>query len=265
MNAGADYRSYLVREYESRNARNSAYSLRAYARDLAIAPSRLTEVFARKGGLSLSAARRISSVLKLDPHEGALFCDLVEAAHARSEASREAAALRVSTRLRGPRERKLASDEFRLMAEWYHLPILELMATRGFELTAANAARALSIPVPRAQAAIDRLARLGWIRREAGGWDAREEYKTLTTMVPSKAHRAFHTQLIRRAERAVESQSSDIRDLHSLVLAFNPERLPRAKAMLDTFCRDFNRAMGAGPGESESLYALTVQFFRVNQ
>jgi AraC-like DNA-binding protein len=47
MENTSDYRALLASEMMHRKSRNSAYSLRAYARDLGISPSRLSEVLGR--------------------------------------------------------------------------------------------------------------------------------------------------------------------------------------------------------------------------
>src|SRR2546430_13739191 len=59
--ADTDYRRVLRKELESRCRTSPRYSLRAFARDLKISPSRLSEILSGKQGLSRAAARGIRS------------------------------------------------------------------------------------------------------------------------------------------------------------------------------------------------------------
>ena len=58
-----DYRLLLKSELASRTNQNPNYSLRAFARDLDLAPSRLSEVLNGKQGLSTQAAEKIAKTL----------------------------------------------------------------------------------------------------------------------------------------------------------------------------------------------------------
>ncbi len=55
-----NYRDYLRRELEQRVQQDPRYSLNRFARDLDLAPSRLSEVLSGKQGLSRAIAERIS-------------------------------------------------------------------------------------------------------------------------------------------------------------------------------------------------------------
>jgi len=96
LTPNTNYRSFLRLELERRCKQNPRYSLNAFARDLGLAPSRLSEVFSEKQGLSREVATRISEKIGLNQDETETFCDLVEMEHARS----------AEKRAEGERERK---------------------------------------------------------------------------------------------------------------------------------------------------------------
>lgn len=60
-----DYREMLRLELVVRQIRNPKYSLRAFARDCKISPSRFSEVLRKKNNLSLQSGRKIASYLGL--------------------------------------------------------------------------------------------------------------------------------------------------------------------------------------------------------
>ena len=84
-----DYRLILKQEHHGRVSFNRRYSLRAFARDLGLAPSRLCEIFHYKQGLSRDAAGRIADRLGYDGDRKSYFLDLVTASHARNKKDRE--------------------------------------------------------------------------------------------------------------------------------------------------------------------------------
>jgi len=59
------YIELLNREFESRKARNTKYSLRAFARDLGLSPGTLSEVLKQKRGLPVRSVAGISSRIEL--------------------------------------------------------------------------------------------------------------------------------------------------------------------------------------------------------
>ena len=93
-----DFRAVLRWELEKRHARNPRYSIRSFARDLSMAPSRLYEVLNGRYGLSRSSAGSAAEKMRLGDEENAHFCDLVEAAHGRSRLSRASAQARIQER-----------------------------------------------------------------------------------------------------------------------------------------------------------------------
>ena len=90
-----DYRVQLRRELNRRRYANPYYSLRAFARDLKIAPSRLSEIFNHKQGLSRKAALKIADILGYIGETREYFLDSVTAQHARSKIDRQSARIRL--------------------------------------------------------------------------------------------------------------------------------------------------------------------------
>src|SRR5438128_1427996 len=91
----SDYKTILKEELAARCRQNPRYSLRAFARDLKIAPSRLSEILNGKQGLSRPAADKIARALGYGASEIERFCDLVESVHARSKRDRDSARVRL--------------------------------------------------------------------------------------------------------------------------------------------------------------------------
>jgi hypothetical protein len=86
---------FLSSELSRRKQRNDSYSARAFARDLGLSPSRLSEVLSGEHGLSELSADRIAIRLKLKPIVRKFWKDLILASNSRNKQVRDLAAERV--------------------------------------------------------------------------------------------------------------------------------------------------------------------------
>jgi uncharacterized protein (TIGR02147 family) len=133
LNGCSDYRQFLKDELEKRIQGNSAYSLRAFARDLAVTPQQLSFVLNKKKGLSLEAAFKVATRLDLNDDERAYFCDLAQMASARSAGAKQLAELRVARSQSVTNFQSITLDVFKIISDWHHYALLELTTTKGFK------------------------------------------------------------------------------------------------------------------------------------
>jgi plasmid maintenance system antidote protein VapI len=91
MDTELSYRDVLRIELETRLARNSRYSLRAFARHLGLSSGRLSEILAGKQNISAEWADRIADALKWTDSKRAHFRALVDASQKRSRQRKEVA------------------------------------------------------------------------------------------------------------------------------------------------------------------------------
>jgi uncharacterized protein (TIGR02147 family) len=121
-----DPRQYLKSELEIRQQRRPQYSLRAFARDLSMSPSTLSDFLQGKLGLSKSRVEHIGEKLNLSLDQREHFNDLLESRFARKQEDRKAAKWRVSSRIKS-QVSHLSIDSLHVIAEWFHMGILELV------------------------------------------------------------------------------------------------------------------------------------------
>ncbi len=260
-----DYRNLLLEEFARRSQANSRYSLRAYARDLRLSPSRLSEIFAGKNGLSTQNAASVAKLIHLNDEEVSWFCDLVAAKHARSEAARSQAARRVRLRLDGPVETLLKRDAFRYIADWYFLALVELIGTADFRSDPEWIAKRLGISTLVARDAVLTLKRLGIVAEKENILRVVGEFRTTTESVPSKAIRKFHSQMILKAEKALQNQPVEERDISCIVMPISTDDLPVARKMIQDFRRELNRVLGASEKPKTEVYSFSVQLFKLTE
>lgn len=263
----AHYTDFLRSRYEERIGANPRYSLRAFARDLAVSPSRLSEILSGKQGLSAASAQKLAKRLRFSVGETQRFCDLVLASDGRSKRARASARDRLETRAPTDEVRQLQEDTFRTISDWYHYAILELTRVEGFRSDVGWIAERLGITALQAQAAIDRLLRLGLLTLEDGELSTTGVQLTTTDGVPSESIRKFSRQLLEKAIQAVVFQTVEERDLGTLTSAVNTEDLPAVREMVRRFRRELNaflneRNQARAPN---AVYCLGTQFFRLTE
>jgi uncharacterized protein (TIGR02147 family) len=256
------YRTILREELEARCERNPRYSLRAFARDLGVTSSRLSEVMGGRYGLSREAAHEIAKKLSYNDEECRRFCDLVDAQHARAQKDRRAAKARLD--VNSVDYQQLTLDSFQVISDWYHYAILELTLVQDYEDNIEWMARRLGISPHIVSAAVERLQRLDLLTVQEGVLKASDGFTATPSGIPSDALKKFHRQLLEKALISIDLQNVEERDLSHMILAVNSKDIPEAKEEIKTFRRKFDARFGAAIKKDE-VYCLGIQFFRLQE
>lgn len=260
------YREILKKHFAERLEENPRYSLRAFSRDLAISPSRLSEILNGKQGLSGEWAEKISSRLQMSSREADEFYQKVLASDARAKGVRQAAISRLE-QASGQDYLAVQADAFKIIADWYHFALMELTKLKSFRPSSQWIAKKLGISVYEAKLAGDRLARLGLMEKGRARW--RLTNKTLTTSngVPSEAIRKFNRQILEKSREAVSFQPVEERDISSLTLAVRKKDIPVVIEKIRKFRREINSELeqAVPDGGADEVYSLAIQFFRLTE
>lgn len=243
---------------------NPRYSLRAFARDLELTSSRLSDVLKGHKGLSVDSGTAIANRLGLGLVETRYFCDLITAQHARTPSARVIASTRVQGATAMTDYKVLKDDEFSMIAQWYHLAILELLAPPAKDLSTDVIAQRLGINKLLVEEAIDRMERLELIERNDQGLLSRSVKGVVTSdKIPSEAIRSHHQQVIAKAAEALLNQPLTERDFTSMTVAFDRRLVPEVKDLIERFKREFLSLVEAMPGAKQDVYALGIQLFNL--
>ncbi|MNJ96745.1 hypothetical protein D3C87_144760 [compost metagenome] len=254
------YRDYIDREFRRRCRRNSQYSLRAFARDIEVSPSKLSEVMRRKCGLSAHAAELLCEKLKLSEVETQHFIVLVEAEHSRNSTRKAQARdqLREFQVQHGYGELDL--ERFKIISEWYHLALLEMMECETFESDIDWMANQLGLDAFVVAEALERLETFGLLKSEETGYRPTGSNLAAPSGVPSREMREFHLQMMNKGLDCVENGSIEERDVSHIMMSIDAKDFPKAQDMIKKFRREFATLLQENPTKN-SLYALGIQFF----
>jgi uncharacterized protein (TIGR02147 family) len=249
--------AWLRKEYERRENKNPRYSLRAFAKFLGFAPGALSEILAHKRELSWDLAIRCSDRLKLSPSEQKKFLTLAKNQQEMKKQIRRVRQMDDD----GFNFKSLDEDIFHFISDWPHFAILSLSHVQDFNPEPTWIAGRLGLKISEVVGAVDRLRRLGLIRSAPGksGWEATEARLTTGKDIPSDAVRRYHYQCLSRAQIALDEVEVSARDVTSITMAIDPQRLPLAKEMIRRFRRQVAEILEDEGGNRTAVYQLNVQ------
>jgi uncharacterized protein (TIGR02147 family) len=246
-------RELILEEFLARKEKNERYSLRAFARDLGVSPSLLSQTWTGKRNLSPATAKKIRTRLNLPPHRAALFETFVarfgDAAEPIDVSASEMPVF-------------VTEDIFQAMRQWYHIAILSLTEMPEFRQEPKWIAAKLKITSIEAELALERLVRLGLLMRTDDGV-TKSHPSFRVEDVPSEAKRQFHKQMCAKQTAAVEALPASARHNTGVMIAASDEALEKARTALDRFCYQMRTELKAHGTPTRVMY-LNVGLFPVD-
>jgi len=263
------YIEMLKTEYRNRHSGNEMYSLRAYARDLGLEPSRLSMVFSKSKGLSLDKAKKVVEAVKWSNEDKNIFLNLIETVHARSRESRRVASLRIKNYLSLNTlglEKFVEDDFFKQIADPIHYQIIEALKLRNISPRIESLRKVIDYPHLEIKSAVGRLILLGLIKSVKGKLSVQEYILRTNEKDLSMALRQHHSMQIKKALRAINEQSIHERTLSSLTIAIPKEIIPEIFEKISHFRKEINEyILNHKQQEKTAVYCLSTQFFRLSK
>jgi uncharacterized protein (TIGR02147 family) len=256
-----DFRSILMLEFEQRKMRRASYSIRAFARDLAINPVTLTAVLNKRHGISRKVAEGIADRLKFDARRKGFFCDLVDSLHARTKFEKTQAQLRLKE-YRADFD-KIDDGDLHLLSRWFYPAVLEIVTNYGKKMTASQISSRLRISKAQAEEALGYLQENKMILKTKTGYAANRKHLKATGVSPSSVIRSWHQQVIDLSKIALERQPVQKRKYLTSVFGLDSTRVDEARKWLANAHQQFLDEFATQP-TTDSVYAFSNQFFQID-
>jgi uncharacterized protein (TIGR02147 family) len=256
-----NYREILSDCFQARRKANPRYSLRAFARDISMSPSRLSEVIAGKGDLSREKGRVIAKNLRLPPLITADFLDLIDAASAPMQVERDAAIARVRKRQTKSNQRLFDEDSFKIIADPKYVLIWNFMMLPAYNGEPELIAKNLKLNILEVFDALRRLQRMNLVIQNKQQWSAVKGQFTAGDKTPSEAVRTYHRQMATMGRKAIDSQNITMRHLDSIVIPFDSKHFGEVQQLIADFAQSLIDDYGFG---GDVVYGLSLQFFRMS-
>jgi uncharacterized protein (TIGR02147 family) len=256
-----DPRTYLQNEFQIRLKRRPFYSMRAFARDLDLSPSTLTEFFKGKYGFSRARALTLAKKVALSSEQTEHFCDLLEARFSKKADLRAVARVKAQSRIKSQHS-NLSLDLFKTMADWRHLAMVELIGQNKKYQDPQIIAESLGMSSRAVKLYLNRLVKVGLLSFHEMEYSVVTDHTFVGEEIPSEAIRKFHQGVLSSAALALAEQPIDQREYSSTLFSIQRKDLPTLKKELKKMRLDLIGKI-SGSDKNDAVYCLAIQLFDV--
>jgi uncharacterized protein (TIGR02147 family) len=257
------YKTILEEELSFRIKENSSYSLRAFARDIGISPSQLSDVLKSKTGLSSKKALSIANNLSFSSKECEMFKALVEVEHGRSskiieEAKKIIEAIKYDSDFKG-----LSFDGFKLISDWEYFAILSTMELDDYDGSVQFISQTLGLELSSVEECIKRLLKLDLIDLQGGKFIATGEMFGTSNDIESSALKRFHKQHLKKSLNAIDNVPVELRDITTMTMAIDINKIQDAKKLITKFRRELSQFLEAD--SKTDVYNINIQLIPLKE
>ena len=258
-----DHRDYLLREFKNRVQRRPLYSQRALARDMSLSPSTLNDYLRDRLALSAGRISQISKKIGLNDEQRDHWVDLVTYRFSNSPEKKKVCQVKIKSRVQTEKN-AMTAEEFKLISEWQHFAFLELLDMNAKKYSnLKTSAKALSLNLAEMKATADRLTNLKLIHIQGKGLLSVSDNTYIGNAAPSEAIRFFHSQILNKAQGALETQTITERFNSSTLVGLPLSKIPQIIEHLKSVgTQILEPHLKTDIGEEkDQLYCLSLQFF----
>lgn len=250
------YIQCLEANYQDKLRRNSAYSLRSFAKFLGLAPQEVSEIFRGKRNLPLKKVDYVLKKLCLSPAEELLFKDSLKCKKSRLK---DIAQLTPKTRFQLSDER-----HYRIIAEWEYYAVITLLETKQQFASVESIASRLALPLKRAKFVVESLIEEEFIAINSNGFYQKNVNKLSTTQdIPSQAIRESHKEYLSMAREKIDSVPVADRFYSASTLAVRKDKIPAVKELI----REFRDKLGqfVSDASADEIFQMNIQLFPLTE
>ncbi|MCX6126187.1 MAG: TIGR02147 family protein, partial [Proteobacteria bacterium] len=228
---------FLSAVYSFKKKKNPSFSLRAWSQQLGFKnPSMLSSVLRKTRSLRPALVSRIAHNLTMTENERRYF-ELLSLIHNASTPEEKTLYIDLARSLR-PEQAvfNLELEQFRLIADWHHLAILEMIELKDFDPTPSAIAKRLGGAIEPAMAAtaLERLMSLGLARKNAAGlYEKTSAELYVGKGISNEAIRAHHLQMIEQSVEALKHDETFDRNIQSTSIPVMKKDIPKAVELIN--------------------------------
>ncbi|MGE0173338.1 MAG: TIGR02147 family protein [Oligoflexales bacterium] len=248
----------LKEEFEIRRGKNPLYSMNAFAKAIGVSSGYLSEVFSGKKLLTSDQGAKIANRLGYSEEIRTNFLSAVDSKYAEGRLQRN-----FLSKSKKESFAPIAEDQYRVLADWYHFAILNLIRTNRFENDPCWIGERLGITPEEAESAMDRLCHLGFIGYDGDKIVATQNHFATSNDIASAAIRKSHKQILQKTISCLDAVDVEKRNISCLMFPADMSKLQEAKELL----RDYSRkvALFLEQGDLSEVYCLNVQLVPLTQ
>ena len=253
-------KTYLVEKQKA----NPKFSLRAFAKRVKVSPGQLSQILSNKKIIASEKALEVADLLHFSEDEKELFHQLSILEATKDENARYYIQERVQARYPQNPFELLNYDTFKVVSEWYHFAIIEMLELKDFKPDISWIANKLKLEPLQVELALDRLERLKFIKRTKKKWKKLKTHYLAETKVPTSAHTQYHRQTLNHALNHLEQQDASARYFSSVVFPMDKSKISKAKEKIDAFRLEMEKLLSKGTSKTH-IYQLALQLFNITE
>jgi uncharacterized protein (TIGR02147 family) len=256
-------KDFLAAVLNEKKKNNPGFSLRLWSKQLGFKnPSYLSAVIKGVRNPNLTFLRKVSINLNLSESDTRKLELLTLIQSAKSEAEKELPMALLDWMGNEHYFVSLGLDQFRLISDWYHLVIFDMVELKDFKWDPLLISRRLAGKVSpyNVERAIERLVRLKLLKRVGRKLVKVKGEPEVGDSLPSDAIRNHHKQFIEKSLEALEQQSFKQRDYCGTTLAIKLTDLEKIRAVIRKFHKEVQR-FAVSNGTADEIYRFNSQLF----
>lgn len=254
-----DHRDYLKNELVKRFQRRPHYSMRAFARDLELSPSTLSDFLNNKLSISEERIRELSKKIALENKHKEHWLDLIKLKFSKKKSDIQLAKIRIQQRLEQSGG-KLSMARFKTLTTWYYLCVYHLIQIHPRFQKPEECAQTLGISGDEVRLALKALLQVGILSWDGQIYSAQDDYVLVSENTPSEHIREYHSQFLKKAHNSIEGQPASSRELSTCLLTVRKSDIEKIRSDIQNFA-DQMVSKYTSTADVDELYCLTTQFF----
>lgn len=267
FNDAIDFLNY---EFEMKRLKNSRFSLRSWSRQLGYEnPSFLSHILKKERALKIEVAEKFTANLKLSGDAKKYFELLVLLKNSKTVDEKKIY-LDILESLRPKSDKapqSLHLEAFRVISDWYHMAILELVELADFknDIEWISARLGNEVSAQNINKAIQRLLNLELLEvtNKRKLIRVKDNPVLLENFIPSDAIRHFHKQMLEKAKLAIEEQQMTERDIRGSMISIREKDYLKIQEIIKKAHAEIIKYSCSGDGEE--LYQFNTQFYRITK
>lgn len=263
QNENTNYRDILFQQFEKKKIRNSRYSLRAFARDLEVPVSRLSDVFNSKKSPSMPMATHMALKMGLGTLQKEIFTTSVQLEKEKIQARKSLVEKRLEI-LQQKAKSQWTLEHFEQVSKWLDHSICVALSLAEPPKTAEQIAQMFGVEVSEVKVSLEKILAQNDIVKTENGWLATDETSLTPDDKPSSAIRKFHTEILTKAKASLVNDPMEVRDFTSIIFSVNLQELPilkkRIAEMRDQLMMEFGAAK-----DCDAVYDLSFFLFPISK
>lgn len=243
------FRIHLQEELVARTAKNPSFSARAFARQLGVEASSLSQILNGKRALTDKMCRRLAKKLEMAPDE------MVSLMGTDQDPKQD----------QFSKFTNLSVDHFKVIADWYHYAILELTALKHFKGDIKWIAKSLGISIHETKAAVERLQRLEYLEiTKDGKWiDTLGDANNLGNEFTAPAMRKMQKQILTKAITAMDDIPYEDRVQSSMTMPVSKKKMKLAKKKILNFIEELDHFLKTGE-DCDEIYNMSFSLYPIS-